>query len=302
MASVELRLRRASKVYSDGELLCGVAVVTCRSALRHEGASLLVSGAVQLTHSGKTAGLVDAFYATPRALQLLEERLELAAPGRLPAGVTEMPFEVALTARHGRPLYETYHGLYVSVQYALNCELRRGMMARDAHAQLEFMVEQARGAAPAAAERPLQFLVTPTSLVKAERAESAPTRPPPRFRLRGRLETTECVLSAPLRGELTLESCDAPVRSLELQLVRSEACGRQEALSVQSSEVQNIQLALGDVPRGLAVPIHMVFPRLFTCPSVSTAHFQLDFSVNVVIVFEDDHLVSENFPLKLMRY
>ena len=302
MASVDLRLRRATKVYTDGDLLCGVVVFSCKTPLKHEGASLLISGAVQLTHSGKTAGIVDAFYATPKSLKLLEERLELAAPGRLPAGVTEVPFEVTLSARHGRPLYETYHGLYISIQYTISCELRRGMLAKDAHAQLEFMVEQASSAAPVAAERPLQFLVTPSSLVKSERGDSSPARSPPKFRLRGRLQSTECVLTEPLKGELTLDSCDAPVRSLELQLVRTEACGRQEALTVQSSEVQNIQIGLGDVPRGLSIPIHMVFPRLFTCPSVSAAHFQVDFSVNVVLVFEDDHLVSENFPLKLMRY
>ena len=302
MASVELRLRRASKVYSEGDLLCGVAVFSCRSPLRHEGASLTISGAVQLTHSGKTAGIVDAFYATPRSLKLVDERLELAAPGRLPAGVTEVPFEVALAARHGRPLYETYHGLYIGIQYTLNCELRRGMLAKDVQTQLEFMVEQARGSTQAATERSLQFLMTPTSLVQTRHGDNAPARPPPQFRLRGRLETTECVLSDPLKGELTLDFCDAPVRSMELQLVRSEACGRQDALTVQATEVQNIQIAHGDVPRGLGIPIHMVFPRLFTCPSVSAAHFQLDFSINVVLIFEDNHLVSENFPLKLKRF
>ncbi|XP_037093629.1 vacuolar protein sorting-associated protein 26C-like [Pollicipes pollicipes] len=113
----------------------------------------------------------------------------------------------------------------------------------------------------------VEFLVSPSSLTRADAAAA----PPPRFRLRGRLDSTECALGEPLRGELC-------------------------------SEVQNIQIGLGDVPRGLAIPIHMVFPRLFTCASVSAAHFQIDFSVNVVVVFKDDHLVSENFPLKLTRY
>ncbi|XP_037094029.1 vacuolar protein sorting-associated protein 26C-like [Pollicipes pollicipes] len=298
MVSVELRLQRASKVYREGELLCGVAALTARTELRHEGVSLCVQGDVQLTHSGKSAGLVDSFYATPKSLRLLHETLELAPPGRLPAGRTEVPFEVALAARHGRPLHETYHGLYVSVQYTVACEVRRGVLTRDARAQLEFMVEARRGAAPPAAERPLQFLVSPSSLTRADAAAA----PPPRFRLRGRLDSTECALGEPLRGELVLESSEAPVRSIELQLVRAEACGRADALSRQCSEVQNIQIGLGDVPRGLAIPIHMVFPRLFTCASVSAAHFQIDFSVNVVVVFKDDHLVSENFPLKLTRY
>lgn len=290
--AMELRLKRPSKVYHLGELVCGVVVLTARSDLRHDGLTLSVNGSVELTLTGKTAGVVDAFYATPKSFKLLQETLPLSAAGKLAAGVTQVPFEVALSARHSRPLYETYHGLYVSVQYTVTCELRRGVLAKDVCAQMEFMVEAARGSAPAASQRPLLFLMQP-----------GPDHPYRRqFRLRGRIETTECAVTEPLRGHLILEQCDAVVRSLELQLVRTEACGRTEALSRQSSEVQNIQVGLGDVPRGLAIPIHMVFPRLFTCASVSASHFQIDFSVNVVIVFEGDDVVSENFPLKLTRY
>ena len=30
--------------------------------------------------------------------------------------------------------------------------------------------------------------------------------------------------------------------------------------------------------------------------------FVLEFDVNIVIVFQDDHLVTENFPIKLTRF
>ena len=30
--------------------------------------------------------------------------------------------------------------------------------------------------------------------------------------------------------------------------------------------------------------------------------FFSDFEINVVVVFRDDHLVTENFPIKLVRY
>lgn len=36
---------------------------------------------------------------------------------------------------------------------------------------------------------------------------------------------------------------------------------------IPATEVQNIQIGEGNVPCGLAIPIHMVFPRLFTCPT-----------------------------------
>lgn len=30
--------------------------------------------------------------------------------------------------------------------------------------------------------------------------------------------------------------------------------------------------------------------------------FETDFEINIVVVFADDHLVTENFPLKLTRF
>lgn len=42
--------------------------------------------------------------------------VELAKPGKMPAGKTEIPFEIPLKAKPNRTLYETYHGVYVSVQ------------------------------------------------------------------------------------------------------------------------------------------------------------------------------------------
>ena len=68
-----------------------------------------------------------------------------------------------------------------------------------------------------------------------------------------------------------------------------------------ATEIQNIQIADGDVCRGLVIPIYMVFPRLFTCPSVAARTFRVEFEVNLVVVFQDNHLITENFPIKLYR-
>ncbi len=68
----------------------------------------------------------------------------------------------------------------------------------------------------------------------------------------------------------------------------------------------------------------MIFPRLFTCPTLITNNFKigiainsdsdlksinyvliwnfLEFEVNIVIILEDNHLITENFPIKIIRY
>lgn len=68
-----------------------------------------------------------------------------------------------------------------------------------------------------------------------------------------------------------------------------------------ATEIQNIQIADGDVCRGQSIPVHMIFPRLFTCPTLATKNFKVEFEVNIVVVFQDGHLVTENFPIKLVR-
>ena len=45
--------------------------------------------------------------------------------------------------------------------------------------------------------------------------------------------------------------------------------------NVTATEVQNIQIGDGDVIRNVPIPIYMVFPRLFTCPTLSTPSFKL---------------------------
>lgn len=87
-----------------------------------------------------------------------------------------------------------------------------------------------------------------------------------------------------------------------------------------ATEIQNIQIGEGDVCRNIAIPIYMVFPRLFTCPTLVTTNFKIgnlivckfscllilyfftEFEVNLVVIFEDNHLITENFPIKLIRF
>ena len=74
-----------------------------------------------------------------------------------------------------------------------------------------------------------------------------------------------------------------------------------EGVAKEATEIQNIQIADGDVCRNLGVPLYMLFPRLFTCPTVDTGGFKVEFEVNLVVLFNDGYMVTENFPLNLYR-
>ncbi len=58
-------------------------------------------------------------------------RTQVAPPGRCEEGVTRLPFALPLRApaeNPSTPLYETYHGINVSVQYGVAAEMERSLV------------------------------------------------------------------------------------------------------------------------------------------------------------------------------
>ena len=47
--------------------------------------------------------------------------------------------------------------------------------------------------------------------------------------------------------------------------------------------------------------MYIIFPRLFTCPTTKAANFSVEFEVNLVVLFKDQYLVTENFGITLYR-
>lgn len=48
--------------------------------------------------------------------------------------------------------------------------------------------------------------------------------------------------------------------------------------------------------------MYMTFPKLFTCPTFAAKTFKIEFELNVVIMFEDNYVITENFPIQLVRF
>ncbi|XP_022537136.1 vacuolar protein sorting-associated protein 26C [Astyanax mexicanus] len=292
---LDIRLKRANKVYHEAEVLAGVVVITSKEAVQHQGISLTMEGLVNLQLSSKSVGVFEAFYNSVKPIQLINSNIEVAKPGKVPGGKTEIPFEFPLQVKGNKVLYETYHGVFVNIQYTLRCDMRRPLLAKDLSKTCEFMLHcqpQKSKVQPS----PVDFTISPETLQNVKERNSLP-----KFLVRGHLDATNCVITQPLTGELVVESSEVAIKSIELQLVRVETCGCAEGYARDATEIQNIQIAEGDVCHGLPIPIYMVFPRLFTCPTLETTNFNVEFEMNVVIVLHDDHLITENFPLKLCR-
>lgn len=66
--------------------------------------------------------------------------------------------------------------------------------------------------------RPVSFTIDPKTLVAGSSGA-------PNFLIHGKFDSTRCSVSKPLTGFITVNHCESPIRSLELQLVRVETCG-----------------------------------------------------------------------------
>eukprot|EP01012_Entosiphon_sulcatum_P017667 TRINITY_DN2240_c0_g1_i1.p1 TRINITY_DN2240_c0_g1~~TRINITY_DN2240_c0_g1_i1.p1 ORF type:complete len:308 (+),score=39.93 TRINITY_DN2240_c0_g1_i1:20-943(+) len=297
--SVAIQLDRAGSVYNTGESVKGCVIVTCKGTTAHMGIVLTVEGSVALQLSPKSVGIFEAFYHTIKPLQLISLSITLAEPGKLPDGKTVLPFEFDLRGKKGGPgLFETYHGVFVNVQYLLTVDMQRGMFAKNQRETLPFIVVNPGQSAQNTREVPVPFTLEPKNLRNVKKTGLSAI---PNFIISGQLDSAVCDIAKPFTGHIRIEHCDMRIRSIELQLVRVEFCAAAEGVAKEATEIQNIQIAEGDVCRNLSIPIFMVFPRWFTCPTLVANNFKVEFEVNLVVLLEDSHQITENFPVKLYR-
>jgi len=296
-SALDIQLKRVERVYHPGEVVAGVVVISSKNAFSHNGITLVMEGSVSLQLSAKSVGLWEAFNNAIKPIQLVHLTAEIAKTGKFPSGTTEIPFEFKLEPLVGQDqLYETYHGVFVNIQYNLRCECARGMLAKNMQKTLEFIVEVKNIDIPDPTSLP--FTVVPEHLQNVKRSS---LKNIPKFKLTGKLTSSVCPITQPFTGEFVIEDSKAVIKSVELQLVRVETCGCADGFAKEATEIQNIQIADGDICRNLAIPIFMVFPRLFTCPTVAARTFKIEFEVNLVIMLSNGHLITENFPIRLVR-
>ncbi|XP_063708612.1 vacuolar protein sorting-associated protein 26C [Culicoides brevitarsis] len=294
---MEIKLSRSNKIYYEGEPLKGVVQITSNTETKHDGIFINMDGSVNLQMSNKNVGIFEAFYNSVKPIQLLNSQQELMPPGKLTQGTTEYEFEFQLNCvKEPRVLYETYHGVFVNIVYMLKAEIRRSFLSKPVTKQQQFIIQYA----PKSIEtppKPISFSISPETLQKAAKERISI----PRFLFTGVLDSKECCITEPFTGRITIHHTEVAIKSIEVQLVRVETCGCAEGYSKDATEVQNIQIADGNICTKLDIPIFMVFPRLFACPTLITKNFKIEFEVNLVVVFQDDHLVTENFQIVLNR-
>jgi len=270
--SLDIRLKRIDKIYRPGDKIVGVVVVITKGSITHNGITLELDGTVNLQLSAKSVGLFEAFYNALKPVQMIHYNIEVAPAGKIPDGQTEIPFEFPLDPASGQQLYETYHGVFVNIQYNLKCNMLRSLLAKNIEKTVEFLVELHSTAKKVKDNQltPVTFNITPESLDNIKKKDIQKI---PKFLITGNISTATCYIQDALKGELQVEQAETVIKSIEVQLVRVETCGCADGYAKEATEIQNLQIADGNICRNFKIPIFMVFPRLFTCPTLATRKF-----------------------------
>jgi hypothetical protein len=119
----------------------GVVVVNSKGRMSHNGIKLVLEGNVNLQLSAKSVGVFESFYNSIKPIQHIFYSIDLVKAGKFEDGETELPFEFPLEPLTGQQLYETYHGVFVNIQYYIRADMPRPLLAKNLQRSVEFIVE-----------------------------------------------------------------------------------------------------------------------------------------------------------------
>ena len=106
-------------------------------------------------------------------------------------------------------------------------------------------------------------------MISPDSLETAQGKQVPKFRFEGTIYSTNCAFNEAFDGFIVTKDSEFVIKSIEVQLVRVETYEGK----TYATEVQNIQVADGDVIRDMEIPLYMMFPKIYSCPTVIHAKF-----------------------------
>jgi hypothetical protein len=198
-----------------------------------------------------------------------------------------LKFNFLLDKTGHHPLIDAYVGVEFSVVYKVT--VRIVVSGKTVEGKAEFYCNvPGSGIDPALGKRyvPQDFNITPEGIAAAAK----PGTKVPKFQFYGQISSTNCCFNEPFDGYLICKESELQIKSIEIQLVRVETFEDPEKpiekrLVQSATEVQNIQVADGNVMSDLQIPLYMLFPKIYSCSTYVGATFKIEFHVNLIVIF-----------------
>jgi len=198
-------------------------------------------------------------------------------------------------------LYESYHGVSVSVGYEISAQAVSLGKEFESKKQKILVLVPGQGINSKFGRKRVsyQFKLNPKNI---ESIKLTDQNLMPKFEIECFLENINCCVDKPFNGFCNIKECSTQIKSLELQFLRNEKILNKEFEGIaEVSEIQNLQIGDGDVIRNLEIPVFMTFPRGFCCANLETQEVCISFEMNLIIVLVNGVVIMENYPVNLWR-
>lgn len=215
---------------------------------------------------------------------------------------TNISFKFPLNSENAdlQNLYESYHGVRMSVSYELTAiALCNGKLYTSKPEKLIILVSgQGINKTFGTKRMPYQFTISNQNIESVKLAQDQV----PQFQIECYVENINNCIDKPFNGFCCVKNCSVEIKSIELQFIRNEKI-LVKGLEDQggSSEIQNLQIGDGDVLRNSEIPMYMLFPRIFSCANLDNNNVKLSFEMNIIIVLVNGVVIMDNFPVNLWR-
>lgn len=171
--------------------------IHCPTETKHDGIIVTLDAIVNLTLGSKNAGFFEPFSSSIKPFQLLNNSVQLAPAGKLPQGFSELAFEFSLTCvKEPKILYETYHGIFISINYMIKCDIKRSFLAKSVQKSQQFVIQYKPK--PKVPLNEVNFTISPETLQKTGKERISI----PRFLITGHLTTVDCCITKPFTGHV----------------------------------------------------------------------------------------------------
>jgi len=236
---------------------------------------LTITGSFSIKTSSSEGSNLNIIKFFQRKYQVLNQNLCLA-------GNNQYDFKLPLEAEEGSSannLYESYTGVSVSVYYDIVAEVISSKGYQNSEPMKIIVLVPGSGIDQdiEKTEVPYFVEVTQSSLDKPKISLEVPD-----FNFLIKIDNTNCNIDEPLMGYINIKKCSVPIKSIELQFVRNESVKTPNGdFTSDISEVQNLQIGDGEVLYDSEIPTYMIFPRIFSCTTLTTNLVRLSFEVNI---------------------
>jgi len=301
----EIKIDRPSLIFKPGEFVTGVLNLKgLQQSIPLASVTLTAEGRLRFNRGHRknhNAESLEQMLRDPHVI--MKDKIHLTeGKKKLTTDENSWPFKFKIKAEPNYKLVESYTGVYISVVYDITAELKTPTQGVLRHSQ-NFYVQvaddtEATKQVKKDYPRPLTFTMVPENLLKGNTVSN---RKVPHFKISGNLKSDIININDEIEGAFAIEECDHDIKSIELQLVRVEVVEYKETRLIEATEVQNVQIADGNVIKYLELLIHMVLPRFYSCPSFSYKEFTVNFEMNLIFIFTNGFKVTHNFPLYLFR-